>query len=100
VGKTHLAVALGFEAIEQGYGTYYVRAHDLKEDLRRAQEEHGLDRRLRVCLAPKVMTIDEFGIWPYDRTASTAFFTLVPARYQQGNIILTSTKAFEEWEIC
>ena len=48
VGKTHLAVALGIKAIEAGYGVYFVRAHELLEDLRRAQAEHRLDRRMRV----------------------------------------------------
>ena len=53
VGKTHLAVALGLEAISRGYGAYFVRAYHLMEDLRKAQEEHRLDRRLRVYLAPQ-----------------------------------------------
>ena len=97
VGKTHLAVALALEAISRGYGAYFVRAYQLMEDLRKAQEEHRLDRRLRVYLAPKVLIIDEFGIWPYDRAAATAFFTLVSARYERGSIILTSNKGFGEW---
>ena len=97
VGKTHLAVALGLEAISRGYGAYFVRAYHLMEDLRKAQEEHRLDRRLRVYLAPKVLIIDEFGIGPYDRAAATAFFTLVSARYERGSIILTSNKGFGEW---
>lgn len=97
VGKTHLAVALGLKAIEAGYGVYMVRAHDLLEDLCRAQAEHRLDRRMRVYLAPKVLIIDEFGIWPYDRLAATALFSLVSARYEHGSIILTSNKGFAEW---
>ena len=92
VGKTHLAVALAKKAIERGYGAYFVRAYDLMEDLRKARAEHNLDRRLRVYLAPKVLVVDEFGIWPYDRDAATAFFTLVSARYERGSIILTSNK--------
>src|SRR5690606_39163112 len=59
--------------------------------------EHKLDRRLRVYLAPRVLIIDEFGVWPYDRLASTALFTLVSARYERGSIILTSNKGFAEW---
>ena len=27
---------------------------------------------MRVYLAPKVLIVDEFGIWPYDRDAATA----------------------------
>ena len=63
-GKTHLAVALAKRAVERGYGAYFVRAYDLMEDLRKARAEHNLDRRLRVYLAPKVLVVDEFGIWP------------------------------------
>ena len=97
VGKTHLAVALALRSIENEYGAYFVRAYDLMEDLRKARAEHRLDRRMRVYLAPKVLIIDEFGIWPYDRDAATAFFSLVSARYERGSIILTSNKGFAEW---
>ena len=97
VGKTHLAVALGLKAIEHGQGAYFVRAYDLMEDLRKARAENNLNRRMRVYLAPKVLIVDEFGIWPYDREAATAFFTLVSARYERGSIILTSNKGFGEW---
>ena len=97
VGKTHLAVALALRAIENGFGAYFVRAYDLMEDLRKARIEHNLDRRMKVHLAPKVLVVDEFGIWPYDRESATAFFTLVSARYERGSIILTSHKGFGEW---
>ena len=67
------------------------------EGLRRARAEHNLDHRMKVYLAPKVLIVDEFGIWPYDRESATAFFTLVSARYERGSIILTSNKGFGEW---
>ena len=97
VGKTHLAVALALKSIENGYGSYFVRAYDLMEDLRKARAEGRLDRRMRVYLAPKVLIVDEFGIWPYDRESATAFFSLVSARYERGSIILTSNKGFADW---
>ena len=52
---------------------------------------------MRIYLAPKVLIVDEFGIWPYDRDSATAFFTLVSARYERGSIILTSNMGFGEW---
>ena len=97
VGKTHLAVALALRSIENGYGAYFVKAYDLMEDLRKARAEHRLDRRMRVYLSPKVLIVDEFGIWPYDRESATAFFSLVSARYERGSIILTSNKGFADW---
>ena len=51
----------------------------------------------RIYLAPMVLVVDEFGIWPYDRDAATAFLTLVLDRYARGSIILTSNKGFGEW---
>jgi DNA replication protein DnaC len=97
VGKTHLAIALGVQAIEHGYGVYFVKAQDLLDDLRRAHAEQRLDRRMRVYLSPKVLIVDEFGVWPYDRTAATLLFALVSARYERGSLILTSNKGFAEW---
>lgn len=97
VGKTHLSVALALKAIDAGHGVYFVRAHELLEDLHRAQTEHRLDRRMRIYLAPKILVIDEFGVWPYDRAAATALFALISARYERGSVILTSNKGFAEW---
>ena len=97
VGKTHLDIAPALKAIEKGQGAYFVRAYDLMEDLRKARAEHNLDRRMRIYLAPKVLIVDEFGIWPYDRESATACFTLVSARYERGSIILTSNKGFGDW---
>ncbi len=31
---------------------------------------------MRVYVVPKLLIIDEFGVWPYDRLAATAFFSL------------------------
>ena len=84
VGKTHLAIALALRAIENGQGAYFVRAYDLMEDLRKARIENNLNRRMKVYLAPKVLVVDEFGIWPYDRESATAFFTLVSASLRAG----------------
>ena len=50
------------------------------EDVRKTRIEHSLDRRTQVYMAPKVLIVDEFGIWPYNRESATAFFTLVSAR--------------------
>jgi DNA replication protein DnaC len=97
VGKTHLRVALGEEAIQAGWGAYFITAYDLAADLGRAYREGRLDRRLRVYLAPKVLVIDEVGYLPLDELGTTIFFQWVSARYERGSIILTSNKSYGEW---
>lgn len=97
VGKTHLAVALGVQAAQSGLSVLFVRAHAMIEDLRHAQLKGGLERRLKTYLKPNVLIIDEFGVWPYDRLASTALFALISARYERNAVILTSNKGFADW---
>ena len=97
VGKTHLAVALGRKVIEAGQSVRFVKANHLVEDLRKAQLSGALERRLTVYVKPKLLIIDEFGVWPYDRLAATALFALVAARYERNATIMTSNKGFADW---
>ena len=97
VGKTHLAVALALQAIEAGFGAYFITAHDLVSDLGNAARENRLERQLRIYLAPKLLVIDEMGYLPLDEVGATIFFQLVSARYERGSIVLTSNKSYGEW---
>lgn len=78
-------------------GVYFVTAHDLVADLRRAWSENRLDRRMQVYLSPKILVIDEVGYLPLDQAGATMLFQLVSARYCRGSIILTSNKSFGDW---
>lgn len=97
VGKSHIAVALGIEAIQHGMGVYFVTAHALVDDLRQAHAENRLERRMRVYTSPKILVIDEVGYLPFDSLGATMLFQLVSARYERGSIILTSNKSFTQW---
>ena len=97
VGKTHLAVGLGRKVIEAGFGVLFVKANALVEDLRKAQLSGHLERRLALYIRPKLLIIDEFGVWPYDRLAATALFALIAARYERNPTIMTSNKGFADW---
>ena len=90
-------VSLAEAAIQSGFGSYFITAHDLVSDLGRAYREGRLDRRMRIYLAPKVLVIDEMGYLPLDDLGATIFFQLVSARYERGSIILTSNKSYGDW---
>lgn len=97
VGKTHLAVALGMEAIRQRHHVYFLTMVDLLEMLHRDAKEDRLGHRLRTLCKPKLLILDEMGYFPLDRMAAQFMFQLVSRRYQKGSIILTSNKSFGEW---
>jgi DNA replication protein DnaC len=80
VGKTHLAVALGREAIRAGYSVLFVPAHTLVAQLRKAQLEGRLDERLAHWNKPKLLIVDELGYLPLETEAAHLFFQLVSRR--------------------
>jgi DNA replication protein DnaC len=97
VGKTHLASALGWEAIKAGYTVYLATAADLMASLERAQAKGQLEARMRNLLKPKLLIVDELGYLPLEPWEAAQFFQLVSARYEKGSILLTSNKSYGEW---
>lgn len=97
VGKTHLAVALGVEAIRLGHRTLFMTAQTLIGSLSKAHLENRLEEKLKTFTQPKLLIIDEIGYIPIDRLGANLFFQLVSRRYEKGALILTSNQAFSNW---
>ena len=97
VGKSHLAVALGMKACEQGVRTLFSSATALIATLGKALAEGRLDERLKVLSQPQLLIIDEIGYLPIDRQGANLFFQLVSRRYERGSIIITSNQSLGAW---
>ncbi len=97
IGKTHLAVSIGLEAISKGYKTYFISAHDLIIQLRKADTEGKLEKKLRSFVKPSLLIIDEMGYMKLGSGDAHFLFQVIARRYEQGSIILTSNKSFGEW---
>lgn len=97
VGKTHLSIALGREAVERGYTVLFTTAVGLLAHLTKAQQEGRLDDRLTQWCKPKLLIVDELGYLPLTQGAAHLFFQLVSRRYERGSILLTSNRSVGEW---
>jgi DNA replication protein DnaC len=97
VGKTHLAVALGVKACEQGRRVLFTTAMGLLALLGKALAENRLDEKLKLLAQPHLLIIDEIGYIPIDRQGANLFFQLVSRRYKRGAIILTSHQSLSTW---
>jgi len=97
VGKTHLAVALGREAILRGYSTLFVPATGLVTALARAHTDGRLEEKLLHYSKPKLLIVDELGYLPFEANAAHLFFQLVSRRYERGSILVTSNRSVSEW---
>ena len=97
VGKTHLAVALGREAVYRGYTALFISATVLLTQLVKAHHEGKLEERISHYSKSKVLIIDELGYLPFDPKAAHLFFQLISRRYEKGSILITSNRAIGEW---
>jgi DNA replication protein DnaC len=64
LGKSHLAVALGYEACLAGHSVLFTTAVDIINTLTAAQVNHRLKTELKKFLAPTILAIDELGYLP------------------------------------
>ena len=96
-GKSHLAVALGVEAIKAGRSVYFSTLADLIASLAKAEREGTLRERIRFLSAFALLIVDEIGYPPVVPGGGNLFFQLVNARYEKGALILTSNRGFAEW---
>ena len=96
-GKTHLALALGVEAVKSGRSVYFATLADVVSSLAKAEREGTLRERLRFLCRPQLLIIDEIGYLPVIAGGGNLFFQLVNARYERGAMILTSNRGFAEW---
>ena len=96
-GKSHLATALGVEAVKAGRGVYFCTLADLLASLARAEREGRLQERIRFFCRPALLIVDEIGYLPVVPGGGNLFFQLVNARYERGAMILTSNRGFAEW---
>lgn len=97
VGKTHLAIGLGVEAVQAGFSVYYTSAPKLLDQLKQAARRDGLEAQLRNLSRAKLLIVDEIGYLPLDQEGAHLFFQLVSRRYEKASTVFTSNKPFSEW---
>lgn len=97
VGKTHLSIALGYHACEQGYRVSYTTMQTLMQCMR----TEDIDRRSRAKMnrvrRANLLVIDEVGYLPVKEIEGNLFFQLVSELQEQTSIIITTNKGFEDW---
>ena len=96
-GKTHVSIALGVAACEQGKRVRFTTAVGLVSELEEAQEQHQLHRYLKRLGALDLLIIDELGYLPVSDRGAELLFQAFSERHERGSIIMNSNLPFEEW---
>jgi DNA replication protein DnaC len=97
-GKTHLAVAIGYRAIQNGFETLCVTAAELIEELSNASKRGQMQEALLTYTRPHVLVIDEIGYLSYGPDAANVLFHVVNHRHlKKRPMIFTTNKPLNEW---
>ena len=97
-GKTHLAVAIGYRAIQNGFETLFTTAAELIEDLSNASKRGNLQESLTTYTHPHVLVIDEVGYLTYGPDAANVLFHVVNDRHlRKRPMIFTTNKPMNDW---
>jgi DNA replication protein DnaC len=97
VGKTHLAQALGYEAIKQGKEVLYRSIFDLVRDFMKDEAFKQQDKTLRKYLKPDLVIIDDMGLKALPRSSGEYLLEVIVRRYENRSTIMTSNRPLEDW---
>jgi DNA replication protein DnaC len=97
-GKTHLAVAIAYRAIQNGFDALFVTAAQLIDELSAAFRDGRLGEALATYTRPGVLVVDEVGYLTYGTDAANMLFHVVNDRHRRKrSMVFTTNKALSGW---
>jgi DNA replication protein DnaC len=90
VGKSHLAQAIGYEAVKQGRLVKY-------RSIFAAEALAQRDRVLRSYLKPELLIIDDMGLKQLVKHTGEYLLEVIMRRYENHSTIMTSNRPIEDW---
>jgi DNA replication protein DnaC len=96
-GKSHLAQAIGQNAIQQGYRVLYREAHVLLDELAEAVVDGTRKEFMETLTTVPLLIIDDFGMRKLPLTAAEDLLEIVMRRYERASTLLTSNRPVEDW---
>jgi len=97
VGKSHLAQAIGNEAVRRGWEVLYRRTSALFGWIAAGDGDGSHERRLRSAACAPVLILDDFGLKPLSDSQQSDLYEVICERYEHAPTIITSNRDFTEW---
>jgi len=90
-GKSHLAIAIAYRAIQNGFDARFVQADVLIGELSHAAALGTIEDALAPYVHPHVLIVDELGYLTHAADAANVLYRVVNERYLAGRPILITT---------
>ncbi len=97
LGKSHLATAVGYEAIKRGMKTLSFQTHQLLSELYASRADGGFEKLIRKVGMVDLLILEDLGLRPISREGADDLYEIIHRRYEKGSIILTSNRSPSEW---
>jgi len=97
VGKSHLATAIGYEAIKRDLTVLCFSTAKLLTDLTTARADGSHAQRMHKLLRCDLLILDDFGLRPMTEHGADDLYEIIHSRYERGSIIVTSNRSPAEW---
>ena len=96
-GKSHLAQAIGYQAIKAGLVVLYRSIFDVVRDFMHDEAFDGQEKILARYLKPDLLIIDDMGIKQLPRRSGEYLFEIIMRRYETRSTMMTSNRPLEDW---
>src|SRR5437660_1731852 len=96
-GQSHLAAALGFALVENGWRVLFTRTTDLVQRLQIARRELALEAAIAKLDKFHLLILDDLAYVTKDQAETSVLFELISARYERRSLIITANQPFGEW---
>ena len=96
-GKSHLAAALGFALVENGWRVLFTRTTDLVQRLQIARRELSLESAITKLDKYHLLILDDLAYVTKDQAETSVLFELIGARYERRSLLVTANQPFGEW---
>jgi len=97
LGKSHLAIAVGYEAIKRGMRVLSFSTHLLLARLLAARADGSYGKLLTKLTTVELLILDDFGLRPVSPQGAEDLYEIIARRYERGSILLTSNRSPSEW---
>jgi DNA replication protein DnaC len=96
-GKSHLAAALGFALIENGWRVLFTRTTDLVQRLQIARRDLALEAAIAKLDKYHLLILDDLAYVSKDQAETSVLFELIGMRYERRSLLITANQPFGEW---
>lgn len=96
-GKSHIAQALGYQAIKNGSVVLYRSIFDLVRDFLHDDAFNGQDRVMERYLRADLLIVDDMGMKQLPKRPGEYLFEIIMRRYQVRSTMMTSNRPLEDW---